>query len=136
MSNLAPIKTGGFILSSTSNAAGNGIVRQGLDCRTFDGLILTCKITNGATGPTLQGTIKILISHSTGPLPTFAAEGAEWHTLYDAVGGGTNSVSATPYTAWACIIPEQVQHVEIEYGGNTGQAVTFEVGYSAVTGHA
>ena len=54
-----------LIAASTSNSAG-GTTRGTVDLRTAQGGILTVKLTNGGTGPTVQATANILIAHDSG----------------------------------------------------------------------
>ena len=86
------------------------------------GGLVTAKITNGATGPTVQCVATLLVAHTTGSTPTAAGEGADWKTLAVLGGGGsTNSaVSTFSYEVPPCC------HLEIEFAGNTVQNVTVE----------
>ena len=109
-----------LVAAATSNAAG-ATTRGTVDMRGKQGGLLTMKITNGATGPTLQAECRILVAHDTGTTPTAASAGAVWKTLW-VFGGGTVANAITEQNVWlnpAC-------HYEIEFTGNTGQAVTVE----------
>lgn len=117
------------IIAAGTSIAAAGTQRGTLDCRTIDRAIITVKVTNGATGPTVQATIKILVAHNTGATPTAAAAGADWKTVRSF--GCTvlaNKVTEISFTA-----PPEVQHVQVEIGGHTVQAVTGEAFASTVT---
>jgi len=114
--------TKSVIVASGSNAA-TATTRGVLDVRTAYGGRVTLKITNGATGPSLQCEGRVLISHNTGATPTAAAAGAEWKTVWSGLGGGVTANAVTE-TSWE--FGPETQHIEIEFTGNTGQAVTVE----------
>lgn len=118
---MALTKTKSVIVASASNAAG-ATTRGTLDVRTKDGGVVTLKITNGATGPTVQCEGRVLISHDEGATPAAASAGADWKTAWR-FGGG---VTANAVTEQVFEFGPGVQHVEIEFTGNTGQAVTVE----------
>ena len=110
-----------LIAAATSNAAG-ATTRGTVDLRTAFGGLLTIKLTNGGTGPTLQAEARVLVAHNTGSTPTAAGAGADWKTIY-VVGNGT---SASTVGEWSIPIDQSVMHCEVEVTGNTGQAVTCE----------
>lgn len=110
-----------LIAAATSNAAG-ATTRGTVDLRTAFGGLLTVKLTNGGTGPTLQAEARVLVAHNTGSTPTAAGAGADWKTIY-VVGNGT---SASTVGEWSIPIDQSVMHCEVEITGNTGQAVTCE----------
>lgn len=112
------------IVSSTSNSAG-GTTRGRLDCTAVDGGIVTLRITNGGTGPTVQCEARILIAHKGSSMPAAGAEGTgdlDWKQVY-VIGGGTTASASTrlPYR-----FGPEVAYLEVEFTGNTGQAVTVE----------
>lgn len=120
---MALTKSKSVIIASASQAAG-ATTRGVLDVRTADGGRVTMKITNGATGPTAQCEGKVLISHNTGATPEAAAAGAEWKIIPASLfGGGSANGAETPF-AWE--FGPETQHIEVEFTGNTGQAVTVE----------
>lgn len=131
MSATTLVKAARSIVASGSNAAGS-TTRGTIDLRTSQGGLLTGKITNGATGPTLQCEMRILVAHNDGATPSAASAGADWKTV-QRFGGGTtaNAVSEFSY-----VVDPGVQHLEVEFTGNTGQAVTVEAGMSEITGAA
>lgn len=118
---MALTKSKSVIVASASQAAG-ATTRGTLDTRTADGGRVTIKITNGATGPTAQCEGRVLISHNTGATPAAAAAGAEWKTV-QVFGGG---VAANAFSEESFVFGPDVGHVEVEFTGNTGQAVTVE----------
>lgn len=117
-----------LIAASTSNAAGAS-TRATLDLRTTFGGILTVKITNGATGPTVQAVCNVLIAHNSGSTPAAGAAGADWKTVAQP-GNGT---AANTVGEWSFLIDQSVMHLEVEITGNTGQAVTCEAYLSEMT---
>lgn len=110
-----------LIAAATSNAAG-ATTRGTVDLRTAFGGLLTVKLTNGGTGPTLQAEARVLVAHNTGATPTAASAGTDWKTIY-VVGNGT---AASTIGEWSIPIDQSVMHCEVEITGNTGQAVTCE----------
>lgn len=110
-----------LIAAATSNAAG-ATTRGTVDLRTAFGGLLTVKLTNGGTGPTLQAEARVLVAHNTGSTPTAAGAGVDWKTIY-VVGNGT---TASTVGEWSIPIDQSVMHCEVEITGNTGQAVTCE----------
>jgi hypothetical protein len=118
------------IAAATSNAAGS-TTRGTLALTTADGGLLTVKITNGGTGPTLQAVANVLVAHNAST-PSAGSAGTDWKTLYQ-VGNGT--VSGT-IGEWAFDIPGGIMQLEVELTGNTGQAVTCESYLSEKTSFA
>ncbi len=97
--------------------------------RTALGGILTMKITNGGTGPTVQCVGRVLVAHNAGATPAAASAGADWKTIW-AFGGGTANSAVTEQSYE---VGPGVMHLEVEFTGNTGQAVTVEAFLSEVT---
>jgi hypothetical protein len=127
---MALTKTARTLVGSQSLAAGAGPLRGTLDLNAVQGPSrLTIKITNGGTGPTTQCTARVLIAHS-GTLPTAASEGADWKTLFPPVGPGTGAGAAQ---SWSYPIGREIMCLEVEFTGNTGQAVTVEAYLSELT---
>jgi hypothetical protein len=110
-----------LIAAGTSNTAGS-TTRGVQDMRTRQGGVLTIKLTNGGTGPTLQATASVLIAHDAGATPAAGSAGAVWKTLYPPVGNGT---TASTIGEWSYPVPPCC-HLEVEVTGNTGQTVTCE----------
>lgn len=117
-----------LIAASTSNAAGSS-TRGTADLRTAQGGLLTVKVTNGATGPTVPATVNILVAHNAGATPTAGAAGADWKTIWSFAASTGNSV----VTEQSITIDAAVMHLEVEVTGNTGQAVTCEAFLSEIT---
>lgn len=117
-----------LIAAATSNSAGS-TTRGTVDLRTASGGMLTIKLTNGATGPTVQATANVLIAHNAGATPTAASAGADWKTIW-AIGGGTANNLVTEQSM---AVDAGVMHLEVEVTGNTGQAVTCEAYLSELT---
>ncbi|MFZ5483481.1 MAG: hypothetical protein ACOZB0_04550 [Pseudomonadota bacterium] len=117
-----------IVAAATSNVAG-GTTRGTLDLRTAMGGLLTLKITNGATGPTTQCVCTVHVAHNDGATPAAGAEGADWKRIFR-VGGGTsnNGVTHQSYE-----FGPGVMHMQVEFTGNTGQAVTVEAYVSEIT---
>jgi hypothetical protein len=113
------------VVASTSRAAGAAATRGRLDCSAVDGGILTFRITNGGTGPTLQCEARVMVAHKDSAMPAAAAEGTgdtDWKRVYVIGGGSTNSAS----TRGVYRFGPEVAYLQIEFEGNTGQAVTVE----------
>lgn len=112
------------IVSSASNGAGS-TTRGRIDVSAVDGGILTWRITNGGTGPTVQAVARILVAHKDTSMPAAAAEGTadtDWKQVSEVGGGTTASVS----TRGVYRFGPEVAYIEVEFTGNTGQAVTVE----------
>lgn len=122
-----------LIASGTSNASGATTEGTPLDLRTKNGGILTGKIVNGATGPTVQAVMQVLIAHNDGATPSAGAEGADWKLIAEiSPGTAANAVARIPGLA----IDAGVQHVHVRVTGNTGQAVTCEAFFSEISSAA
>lgn len=125
---MALTKTARTIVVSTSNAAA-GTTRGTIDLEAAQGGgFLTLKMTNGATGPTVQCQANILIAHNAA-LPAAASAGADWKTIAS-YGGGT---TANANTEIGLPIDPAIMCLEVEFTGNTGQAVTVEAFLSELT---
>lgn len=112
------------IVSSTSQAAG-ATTRGRLDCAAVDGGIVTFRITNGATGPTVQAVARILVAHKGSGMPAAASEGTadgDWKQVFE-IGGG---VTANTSTRSSYRFGPEIAYLEVEFTGNTAQAVTVE----------
>lgn len=117
-----------LIAAGTSNAAG-GTTRGTADLRTAQGGLLTVKITNGATGPTVGATVNVLVAHTSGATPAAGPAGADWKTIWSfAASTGNNAITEQSIT-----VDPAVMHLEVEVTGNTGQAVTCEAFLSEIT---
>ena len=130
MTTTVATKTGRTVVASASNTAGS-TTRGTLALTTAHGGVLTLKITNGATGPTVQCTCNVLIAHNA-TTPTAASAGADWKTVFS-FGGG--SVNAT-VTEQHYVVPPGVMQIEAEFLGNTAQTVTVEAYMSELTSYS
>ena len=81
-------------------------------CRVLSTVLVTAKVTNGATGPTIPCTFTLEVSH----------DNTNWKTFVAATAQLGNSV----VTEWAVDLPPTVAYVRSKFGGNTGQSVTVE----------
>ncbi|MCR4302109.1 MAG: hypothetical protein NUV51_10900 [Sulfuricaulis sp.] len=117
-----------LIAAATSNAAGSA-TRGTVDLRTAQGGMLTIKVTNGATGPTVAPTITVSVAHNAGATPTAGAEGSDWKRMYQVGGDSTNN----SVNQWSVDVPPGVMHLQVEVTGNTAQAVTCEAFLSEIT---
>lgn len=121
---MAKTITGQVLVSSASNGAGS-TTRGRLDVSAADGGEIRWRITNGATGPATQCEARIMVARKQASMPSAAAEGTgddAWKQVYVMGGGTTASASARGVYRFG---PE-VAYVQIEFVGNTGQAVTVE----------
>lgn len=112
------------IVTSAANTAGS-TTRGRLDCTGVDGGIVTFRMTNGATGPTVQCVARVLVAHKGSSMPAAASEGTadtDWKQVYEIGGGTTNSAS----TRGVYRFGPEVAYLEVEFTGNTGQSVTVE----------
>lgn len=112
------------LVSSATNTAGSTTLGR-LDCSAVDGGIVTFRITNGGTGPTLQCEARVLVAHKDTAMPAAASEGTgdgDWKQVY-VLGGGT---TASASTRGAYRFGPEVAYLELEFTGNTGQSVTVE----------
>jgi hypothetical protein len=115
-------KTVTTVVTSAANTAGS-TTRGTVDLRTALGGIVTFKMTNGGTGPTIQCTAAVLVAHDTGTTPAAGSEGATWKTVAGPFGNGTAVNTITPFSY---TFGPEVMHLEVEFTGNTGQSVTVE----------
>jgi hypothetical protein len=116
-----------IIAAATSNSAGS-TTRGTLSLTTASGGVLTIKLTNGGTGPTVQATANVLIAHNA-TTPSAGSRGTDWKTIYS-FGGGT---TASAITEQYIVIDPAVMQLEVEVTGNTGQAVVCEAFFSELT---
>ena len=116
-----------LVAAATSNAAGS-TTRGTQDCTTTYGGILTIKMVNGATGPTLPCLCNVLVAHNAST-PTAASAGTDWKTITSFSTG----IVASATVEQVVEIPLGVMQLEVEFTGNTGQPVTVEAYYSEVT---
>lgn len=125
---MALTKTARTLVASTSKAAASADIFGTIDLEATHGGTVTIKITNGATGPTVQCTANILIAHNA-TLPAAAVAGVDWKTIYTIGGGSANNA----VTEMSLPIDASIMALEVQFTGNTGQAVTVEAFLSELT---
>lgn len=81
---------------------------------------MTMRITNGATGPTVQGQIQPQISH----------DDTTWFDFGSPLQGGTSADAVTVDTR---DIPEAVKYLRFAGGSNTVQSITVHVDITELT---
>lgn len=121
---MALTKTAQVLVSSTTNAAG-GTTRGRVDVSAADGGEIRWRITNGGTGPTAQCEARVLVARKQASMPAAGAEGTgddAWKQVYVQAGGTTAGAT----TRGRYRFGPEVAYIEIEFTGNTGQAVTVE----------
>jgi hypothetical protein len=116
-----------LVAAGTSNAAG-ATTRGRLDLSTKLGGLLTLKFTNGGTGPSVQCQCNVLVAHNA-TLPAAGSAGADWKTVAQFYGG----VTASAVNEFYYEIPQGAMALEVEFTGNTVQAVTVEAFVSEIT---
>jgi len=105
-------KTARSIIASQTQAALAAAVTGAWDLHTALGGLLTVRITNGATGPTIGSTVTVNVS----------TNNSTWRKLAAVTAGVANSeVDDFPFT-----IPPETMYVQVSIVGNTGQTVTIE----------
>lgn len=124
---MALTKTARTLVASASNAA-DATTRGTIDLEATYGGLLTMKITNGGTGPTVQCTCNVLVAHNA-TVPTAASAGTDWKTIYTFAGGTT----ANAVTEMSMVVDPSIMALEVEFTGNTGQGVTVESYMSELT---
>lgn len=102
-----------IIAAATSNAAGATTSGTEVNLSTAYGAVVTCRITNGATGPTVGADFVVYVGSATGEKRELSRQTAP--TTNNAV------------TDFVVDIPPPCMFVNVDITGNTGQAVTCEV---------
>jgi hypothetical protein len=116
-----------LVAAGTTNAAA-GTTRGVLGLQTALGGILTYKIVNGGVGPTIQCVANVLVAHNAS-VPAAGSAGATWKTVYT-VGNG---ILLNTIGEWSYTFGPEIMNIEVEFTGNTGQAVTVEAFVSEFT---
>ncbi len=101
-----------IIAAATSNSAGGTTTGTAIDLTTKYGGLLTAKVTNVGTGPTVGATVKVYTSGDNTNFKLFAAV--------------THILTANAVGEWSFDIPMGVMYVRADVTGNTDQAVTCE----------
>lgn len=98
--------------ASTSNGAGSTTTGTASNQTTALGCLVTGKITNGGTGPTVGCNFAVLVSGDNTNFKTLATY--------------TAGTAASGVYEFAVEVPAGVQYVNAQFTGNTGQSVTVE----------
>lgn len=109
-----------IIAAGTTNAAGATTTGTPVDLTTKYGALVTVKITNGGTSPTLPAQALIYTS----------GDGANWKLFYSFAA----STTASGVNEWPIDIPRAAMNVRVDITGNTVQSVTCEAFAQVVTG--
>lgn len=128
MSTGTATKTNRTVFASASVAAATPS-RGAIDLRTTFGGLMTVKMTNGGTGPTVPLSAILMVAHDTGTLNATGAAGAVWKTIDKR----THVATASAVGEFVFEIPPSVMQAQIEFSGNTAQAVTAEALFSELT---
>lgn len=102
-----------IIAAATSNAAGGTTSGTEWNDSTGYGGLVTCRVTNGGTGPTVGADFVVYVGSVTGEKREFSRQTAPT----------TNSA----VTDFIVELPPGAMFVNVDITGNTGQAVTCEV---------
>ena len=110
-------------------AAGTTLVpgtpqRAAIDLRTSLGGAVTIRMTNGPTGPTAQAVCTIMQAHNDGATPATGAAGATWKPTGYTVGNGVLANTDTFFPAFR--FGPEIQHLQVQFDGNTAQNATVE----------
>ena len=98
--------------ASATNTAGSTTTGTALDTRAGFGMLITGKITNGATGPTVACNFILEVSHDNTNFKTFIS--------------ATSQLGNAVVTEWVVDLPPTCSYVRSKFVGNTGQSVTVE----------
>lgn len=121
---MAKTMTAAVLVSSAANTAGS-TTRGRMDVSAADGGEIRWRMTNGATGPTVQCSARVLVAQKNSAMPAAASEGTadtDWKQVFEQGGGTANS----GVTRGVYRFGPEVAYIEIEFTGNTGQSVTVE----------
>jgi len=128
MSTATPTKTARTLIAAGTSVVAATPQRAVLDLKSTFGGLLSVKITNGATGPTLPASVIVSIAHNA-TLPSAGALGADWKKFQKV----THNVTANSIGEWVFQIPQGVMGLQVEIGENTVQNVTGEAYLSELT---
>lgn len=106
------VKTARTLQSSATNASGATTTGSGVDLTAALGMVVTGKITNGATGPSAGCQFILEISH----------DGSNWKRFSSQTAGTDNN----GVYEFVVEVPAAAMHVRSRFTGNTGQSVTVE----------
>ena len=101
-----------YITAATSNAGSATTTGTFQTHTTAYGGLITTKVTNGGTGPTVGATVNVYTS----------GDGTNFKLLASALAGVTSSIAYE----FAFILPAGAMYSRVDVTGNTVQAVTCE----------
>jgi hypothetical protein len=101
-----------LVAAGTSNGLGGTTTSTSLNLTTAYGAVITAKITNGGTGPTIACSVTVNIS----------SDNSTWKPFARATAGTANS----GVYDYVFDLPAPVMYAQVVFTGNTGQAVTVE----------
>lgn len=105
-------KTARTFQSSASNGAGATTTGSAVTLTTALGCLITAKITNGATGPTVGCDFVVEVSNDNSAWKTYSRQ---------TVGVANNAVAE-----FTVDLPPATMYARSKFTGNTGQSVTVE----------
>lgn len=111
---MAVSKTWVNVQASASNTAGSTANSTVRDVSTKFGATIYCKITNGATGPTVPCSVYIQMADDTTPTTP--------KNIFKATAGVANN----GVYEFTFILPPSVKYYRTQFTGNTAQTVTVE----------
>lgn len=101
-----------YLTAGTSNGAGATSTGTALNHTTAYGGLITAKITNGATGPTVAATVNVYVS----------GDNSNWKLWASALSTLGNAI----ITEFTFFLPATAMYSRVDVTGNTVQAVTCE----------
>lgn len=114
-------KTYTSLWSGTSQAAAGSSTSSTVDLSAANGALISAKITNGATGPTIAAYIQ----------PQQSPDGGTtWFNYGPALAGVTTNAAER---SWSVAVDVGVKLIRLFSTGNTAQAVTLDGGITAIT---
>lgn len=113
-------KAASTIQASGTNTAGGTTTSSAVDLTTAYGMLITAKITNGGTGPTVACDFVVEVSNDNSAWKTYARYSA----------GTANS----GVYEFAVDVPMATMYARTVFTGNTGQSVTVEAFGHRLTG--
>ncbi len=117
---MASTHSASTILASISNAAAATKTSSTVNKSTGYDAIITAKVTNGATGPTVACTVTVNVS----------PDGTTFYVWVQ----GTASTVANAITPFGWDLSPAIMYYNVVFSGNTGQAVTVEAQTQITTG--
>lgn len=109
-----------IVQASASNSAGGTTSGTEIDNTAGYGILLTARITNGGTGPAIGCDFVVYTGDASGKKREFSRQ--------------TAPVGNSAVQDFAVLIPKDAMYVNVDFTGNTGQAVTVECAGQQTTG--